>query len=289
MAIETLEDWNAILSQCCCEMPGCPLPSKECESIVATGILNGYVPTADPAVYDPNYAVTVLTYSGADPAVVTFTRNCIVFITIGGVDFSVGNGDIDVVYSGGDDYGNPIVTTYESPKSEADTISDTRAAATASLDFESETQTKGASCAASFAQPIASGSGSNFTIALTYVRIRWIIPDTFEGSYFKITWDVLTEPTDPLAQKSYIEDLTWEWTGPGDPDDVDSWKSGWYEIAPPGEPGTRTVVNIRYECYRSTKFGNKPQTTGTGEDTSDDVPLQARFTSDRHSINLATV
>ena len=122
----------------------------------------------------------------------------------------------------------------------------------------------------------------------THLRIRWIIPDTFKGSYFKITWDILTEPTDPLEEKSYLQDLTWEWTGPGDPLDEDSWKSGWYEIAPPGDPGTRSVVNVRFECYRG-PYGNKPQATGTEEDISDDVPLQARFTSDRHSINLATV
>lgn len=129
-------------------------------------------------------------------------------------------------------------------------------------------------------------------ITLVKARFRWVIPQDWSpgmavpGSYFKITWDIATYPTDPEAEISYIQDLTWEWTGPGDPEDEDSWKSGWYEIDPPGEPGERKIVNIRYECYRSPQFGNKPQITGDAEDISDDVPLQRRFTSDRHSINL---
>ena len=141
------------------------------------------------------------------------------------------------------------------------------------------------------------------------VDMRW------QGTYFKITWDVLTEPDgwddtiddpdyeppvpndppepvpqipDPNApEKSYIEDLTWEWTGPGDPNDDESWESPWFEIDPPGDPGIRRIVNVRYECYRSTRFGNKPQITGDAEDLSDDIPLQRRFTSALHSINIA--
>jgi hypothetical protein len=134
-------------------------------------------------------------------------------------------------------------------------------------------------------------------IFVTKSRFRWVIPDTwtdqntglpvtFPGSYFKITWDIATYPTDPDAEISYIQDLTWEWTGPGDPEDEDSWKSGWYEIDPPGEPGERKIVNVRYECYRSSRFGGKPQITGDAEDITDDVPLQLRLTSSRHSINL---
>jgi hypothetical protein len=55
---------------------------------------------------------------------------------------------------------------------------------------------------------------------------------------------------------------TWEWPGPGNPADEESWKSGWYEIDPPESVGTRRIVNIRYECYRSTRIGVKPQITG---------------------------
>lgn len=266
--IATLAQWNAVLAAgCCCEMPECPLVTKQCESIVAQGVLNGYVPDADPVIWDPKYAVTILTYSGASPAVVTFTANCIIFVTIGGVDFSIGNGDVTVVYSGGDDYDQPSTRTYDSPKSEADTISETFATASASLDFESETQYKGASCAASFSQPFASASGSNFTIALTYVRFRWVIPDTFAGSYFKRTWDIVEEPDGwnaepPTAARTFFaRNQSWVWDGPGDPAAPETWKSAWYALDPPTSRGTRRVVNIRDECYRG-PFGTRPQVTG---------------------------
>lgn len=128
-------------------------------------------------------------------------------------------------------------------------------------------------------------------------RYRWGVPDDFDGSYFKITWDILEEPfgwdrtindpgetlPDPLPEgydtpeewwadhqvpdpdapdrTFFSEDNTWEWAGPGDPEDADSWLSEWYEIDPPDVPGERRVVNIRYECYRS-PYGQKPQVTG---------------------------
>lgn len=115
----------------------------------------------------------------------------------------------------------------------------------------------------------------NFVAQLKAARFRWVVPDTFEGSYFKVTWDILEEPDgwddpSPTVFRSFVAtDQTWEWTGPGDPEDPDSWKSGWYEIDPPSVPGTRRVVNIRFECYRSTHFGNKPQVTGEAVELPD--------------------
>lgn len=98
----------------------------------------------------------------------------------------------------------------------------------------------------------------------TAVRYRWQIPASHTGNYFKITWDVVTEPTDGVP--TLESDVgTWEWAGPGnaeDPDDA-SWFSGWYDLDPPAEPGTKRVVNVRFECYRS-PYGNKPQLTGEG-------------------------
>lgn len=100
-------------------------------------------------------------------------------------------------------------------------------------------------------------------------RFRWVIPDTHPGSYFKITWDVVFFPEgydteDPESPQPEVvaADQTWTWVGPGDPEDEDSWKSDWYELAPPESSGQVRVVNIRFECYRSTKFGVKPQVTG---------------------------
>lgn len=164
------------------------------------------------------------------------------------------------------------------------------------------------------------------------VRYRWHIPEEWTGSYFKITWDVLTEPDgwddtiddpdyvppDPLPDppppvpqipkpgrpsRSYVQDLTAIWTGPGTPipdpvldedenvtnqEDIDtataSWFTDWNDLNPPPVPGTRRVVNIRFECYHG-PYGTKPQVTGEGVDLSEDTPLQKRFTTDRHAIN----
>lgn len=162
------------------------------------------------------------------------------------------------------------------------------------------------------------------------------VDQRWQGSYFKITWDVLTEPIgwddtindpdyvppipndppEPIPQvprpgrpaRSYVQDLTWEWTGPGTqvPNPIlnealevtnqaaidaamATWLSPWYMLEIPGEPGTRRVVNIRFECYGPTPYGNKPQTTGEGVDLDEGSPLQLRFTSDRHSIKLPTI
>ena len=92
-------------------------------------------------------------------------------------------------------------------------------------------------------------------------RFKWVIPDTWEGSYFKITWDIVNFPEDgdPSAVST---DNTWEWEGPGDPENEDSWKSGSYDIPVPSVEGESRVVNVRFECYKSTKFGVKPQVTG---------------------------
>jgi hypothetical protein len=133
----------------------------------------------------------------------------------------------------------------------------------------------------------------------TQVRYRWVIDsqivasmassdsdgieDWWKGVYFKVTWDVIFEPDgwdamildsdsnpsndipDPDApeREFFAEDLTWEWTGPGDPYDEDSWKSPWFELSPPNAPGVKRIVNIRYECYRG-PFGHKPETLGEG-------------------------
>lgn len=111
-------------------------------------------------------------------------------------------------------------------------------------------------------------------IVLEKARFRWVVPQDWSpdmaqpGTYFKITWDIIEEPDgwdapSPTVFRSFVAtDQTWEWTGPGDPEDPDTWKSGWYEIEPPSIPGERRVVNIRFECYRNSPYGVKPQVTG---------------------------
>jgi hypothetical protein len=118
-------------------------------------------------------------------------------------------------------------------------------------------------------------------ISLVQPRFRWVIPQDWSpgmpvpGSHFKVTWDILEEPDgwdapEPTVFRSFhLQDQTWVWTGPGDPEVEDSWKSGWYIIPPPDVPGTRRVVNIRFECYNSTKFGDRPQVTGEAVELPD--------------------
>lgn len=125
------------------------------------------------------------------------------------------------------------------------------------------------------------------------VRFRFIIPNTFTGSYFKITWDIMSEPEgwdrtindpeatppDPLPEGVTLEEWwadhqvpdpdapdrvfiqenqTWQWTGPGTPSNPATWLSPWFEIPVPLTPGVFRRVNTRYECYRS-PYGQKPE------------------------------
>ena len=119
------------------------------------------------------------------------------------------------------------------------------------------------------------------------VSYRWKIPHEVTtqpntGVYFKITWDIATEPDQSYVEQYWNgtawvnrtvaissapatlqEDLTWEWSGPGTGDiDDPSWLSGDYFLLPPDEPGIRKIVNVRYESYRSTRIGMKPQLLG---------------------------
>jgi len=101
----------------------------------------------------------------------------------------------------------------------------------------------------------------------TSSRYRFRVPSSHLGSYFKITWDLLSEPDDgdPTLES---EDMTVEWVGPGNPEDPDddSWLTDWNEIPMLTDPGEKRVVNIRYQSYKSSKFGNKPQVTGEAFD-----------------------
>jgi hypothetical protein len=376
MAIETLDDLNQILGQCCCEMPECPLPTRECESATASIGDSGHHNVADTewtlysvlkyreeftetysdpdeevsssAFYELSYTwsspwegnigtcytwdstedsacssegtlvhqfydtvdgvrdalnntATVTRYNRSGDAIpdtdpVEYYADC-TFEDIGVTDY-VDPDEPDVETSLGFNntslgafsvYGGTSVdlVLYEEGVSYAAWASAAIAEASLQLgQVDAECYT-GIECESSTAQTVDPLPGDS-SVAVTVIRsrFRWVIPDTWTGSYFKITWDVATYPTDPEAEISYVQDLTWEWTGPGDPEDADSWKSDWFEIDPPGDPGERKVVNIRYECYRSPRFGNKPQITGDAEDISDDVPLQYRFISDNHTINL---
>jgi hypothetical protein len=192
---------------------------------------------------------TVFTDYDEDPPAVTTTYDYNTVITT------------IYVYVGG---GTTTETdVYELPQTYTEWLADTLAAVNAAMtDFnDCALGTLCVSSTAVTAEPET--TGSTLYLTATKARFRWVIPDTWTGSYFKITWDVVFFPDDESTPTVVALDETWDdWTGPGDPEDADAWKSGWYEIDPPEETGETRIVNVRYECYRSTRLGIKPQITG---------------------------
>jgi hypothetical protein len=99
-------------------------------------------------------------------------------------------------------------------------------------------------------------------IKATALRVRFRIPDTHTGSYFKITYDIAEFPDDG-APSLVSEDNVIEWTGPGTGASSDpSWLTDWVVIEPPEVSGERRIVNVRYTCYSGAKYGAKPQLVG---------------------------
>ena len=379
MAIETLDDLNQILGQCCCPMPECPVPTKQCESvhlyicgysfpacedITAADQCRRFATRTDSEVYagtiddvlqnDERWDctfnreyITPRSVEMIDGSCVYSIEEATTFIrfekdvehqvyneeteeyefqyfynhvseensvSIGGVgcsgvfqtweisDDPAHNGTSGPIEFGGNclfaDHDVALTecdwtrTGETFTKSEAWVPSLFGVDGTGTLEKSSvfsdeilihdelalltfEDDANGEECAADFACD-----------SITKARFRWVIPDTrpdqntglpvtFPGSYFKVTWDILEEPdgwddeTPTVFRSFHLTDQTWEWTGPGDPEDADTWKSGWYVIDPPEVPGTRRVVNIRFECYRSPRFGNKPQVTGEAVELPD--------------------
>ena len=361
MAIETLDDINQILAQCCCEMPACPVPTKECESATAVigdrgyhneedeewtlystlkyrdeytetfsepdeevtssafyelayiwsspwegsigscytwestedsactsegTLVHQFYDTVDGVRDELNNTLTVTRYARSGVAIpdtdpVEYYAPC-TFEDVGVTDY-VDPDEPDVESSLGFNntslgafsvYGGSSVdlTLYEDGVSYSAWATAAAAEAILQLGEIDEECWTGEECKSSTAQdptPIVGDS----TVAVTVIasRFKWIIPNTWTGSYFKITWDVVFFPDgyDPEDAESpqpevVAADQTWTWTGPGDPEDADTWKSGWHELPPPTEPGEVRVVNVRFECYRPTRFGIKPQTTGEG-------------------------
>jgi hypothetical protein len=365
MPIETLDDLNQILGQCCCEMPECPVPTKECESATASIGDRGYHNVEDEewtlysvlkyreeytetysapdeevtssAFYELAYTWDIpwegsigscYTWAPTEDSVCTSEGTLVheFYDTVDGVRDALNNTLTVTRYARA---GDPIpdtdpveyypactfedmgVTDYVDPEEpDVETslgINNTSLGAFSvyggsSVDLElyeegvtyaawaaaaiteailqlaeigDECYT-GSSCVSSTAQTEDPLPGDD-SVAVTVIgsRFRWTIPDTWTGSYFKITWDILEEPDgwdDPsptVFRSFHLSDQTWEWTGPGDPEDAASWQSGWYVIEPPEVAGSRRVVNIRFECYRSPRFGNKPQVTGEAVELPD--------------------
>jgi hypothetical protein len=258
-----------------------------------TGIWDITMDTGSADVSGPSVPETVTTWeSVADTCEKTTTT----LIKNTGVETSI-SGDVDTFRTdlNGDlvETTNPASVTFSSEfawdlrRSEGRqeftlSVSYTKAAliaaAEADLPAEFPSPATGSDCIASrietwpkkkdFTWPVCAETtvrNAGIGCSVTKARFRWVIPEAHGGTYFKITWDVVFFPTSgsPVLISA---NQTWDdWEGPGDPEDADSWKSGWYEIDPPEEPGEVRVVNIRFECYQG-PYGNKPQITGEAYD-----------------------
>lgn len=263
LPIETLDDWNARMCGCC-EMPACPLPTQECESMTSeyhanTNASSGgdYYITANYSFYGNVVGSGLGTYD-VDWSVRGWYSDV---APCGAVNPDTSATLAEVLAGAFPDGYTIIADSVNTPTGAVWTFANFVSAVLG--DFATFTFplgcAPGSACNASF---------SNVTtlpfltpLVLRKARYRWAIPESFEGSYFKITWDVVFFPTTgtPTVEST---DTTWEWVGPGDPEDEDSWKSDWYDLTVPESRGEKRVVNVRFTCYHGTKFGVKPQVMG---------------------------
>jgi hypothetical protein len=168
-------------------------------------------------------------------------------------------------------------TIHEFTKTFSEWMEDTQAVLEDALDSASEHCWSGESCESRIQQSHAEAPavGTHVWLRITRSQYRWVVPDSWQGSYFKITWDVLEEPdgwnaNPPTTARSFVsQDNTWVWMGPGDPDDPESWKSGWHDLGIPADKGKRRIVNVRHECYKSSRLGMKPHATGDAVELPD--------------------
>ncbi len=273
--IETLDDWNALLENCgCCQMPACPPPELECQSMSGAGFLDGYGGT--PGLNEGAMYLKTR-YDYLDGGWILYTLSGAVRADLGG-NAVMDEITVDVTNGGNLTGGN--TRTYQGPVSVATARSSAYSAMLGELDFTDPQFSKGNGCQAHRVHQVPwHGVGTYLSFAcllVQFVRYRWKIPSHFTGTYFKITWDEVFFPPDydPQSpdgpQPSPISrDLTATWEGPGDPDDPQSWVAAdWRAMNPPDQPGETRVVNIRFECYNS-PYGNKPQVTGEAVDLGD--------------------
>ena len=263
MKIETLDDWNAV-NGCCCFMPYCPMPQRECRTIYGIGQVAFVL---HELATDTYYGTSRTDYEDGG-----FSQSRAIsshWTQLGGVWIE----PRETERTEGDPQTGESQTTLSDPVDLAASRDASFAAMVGALDWETMTGYPNCDAYRADLEPVGYPA---YHLGAGFMRFRWVVPDDFEGKYFKITWDVVEEPDgwdsgEPNApvRSFFAQDQTWEWTGPGDPDDPDSWKSGWYHIDPPASAGARRVVNIRYECYRSAKFGTKPQVTGEAVELPD--------------------
>jgi hypothetical protein len=261
MKVKTLEDWNTLITQCnCyCGMPVCPYPELEYESIGGSSRVAGVNQTGSVGS-NVIYRKARHDYSngGFSQTYAPDTH----WTSLGGVEITPPY----VEHTSGEPRTGTVTTTYsitnDPNKSRKDGFEAIKAHR---LDWDNMTKGGGPAGPRSrtrFFTPTA--LGTSYTLEVYFRRYRWIIPQSHEGSYFKIKWNVIEsldgKDGEPHASRKLVEiDKTWTWKGPGDPDDAESWASPWYELLPPDFPGVRYVSDVRFECYRSSRVGHREQ------------------------------
>ena len=275
-AIETLDDWNGRLEDCgCCVMPACPTPELECRSLFGAGFLDGYGGTYGFNEGDA-YLKTRQSFQGG--GWILYTLSSAISAELGDEAILPVVPRTQTITDSKGGYTGTLTTTYEGPVSVATARSTAYAAMLGALDFTDSGFSIGSYCQAYRVNQVPwHGAGGYLSFAcllVQFVRYRWKIPTDFTGTYFKITWDEVFFPQgyDPDDSNSpqpspLNRDLTATWEGPGDLEDPQSWEaSDWRTLNPPDQPGESRVVNVRFQCYRSPDFGNKPQITGEAFD-----------------------
>jgi hypothetical protein len=264
--IETQDAWNARLRYCeCCLMPVCPEPLTIGESIQAKYGANA-IGFEDGVFYgkitvDYWWTDSEGTFHPEDP----FTGEVRNWNLLSG---PCGETDVDSLERDGVEMppadgiigGNSESYDLEQPFVSENYMEAIMDHFNTNYNFVSVVCGFSDSKIARFSGPMSPSIEADF---IRKVRIRFRIPTTHTGSYFKITYDIAEFPED--GDPSFIsQDNVIEWTGPGTGGQSDpSWLAGdWVEIEPPEDPGERRIVNIRYTCYAGTKFGVRPQVTG---------------------------
>lgn len=92
----------------------------------------------------------------------------------------------------------------------------------------------------------------------TWGRIRFKIPLSHTGSYFKIKWDYKLTPES--GDPSVINGDEIIWAGPGDPNNYSDagWFTPWQYVDPPSTNGMIELCNLQYWNLSSSPYGIRP-------------------------------
>jgi hypothetical protein len=260
--IETQERWNEVLATCgCCGMPEHPLVGIESQDISAYA----EIAWLD---YDPGPGYTLRRrYDWSDGGFDQLEETAPYKLWINGAVYESSN----VVFTTGDPKLGALTGPVYSDPLDVDTA---RAAARARILAEKDWDTLGLATGIwpevlnlnwIPSPPLPFTFFNDHVLTMRFRRFRFIVPNTHPGNYYRVQWDYVDYPqfpdtiTDPVLSSTALE---WEWTGPGDPGDPDTWKSPWFEIPIPTTSLIRRLVNARYQSYEGGPFGVLPSFIG---------------------------